>query len=69
MGDVITLTDKSREMKVVGEALEYTARRGRKSWIEFNEEDKSARFLQVPSREDLDDINIREQLIVELYSK
>jgi small subunit ribosomal protein S4 len=38
------------------------------SWLEWNGESKSGKFLNVPDREDIPE-NIKEQLIVELYSK
>ena len=37
-------------------------------WIEWDEASKSGKFLHVPAREDIPE-NIKEQLIVELYSK
>jgi small subunit ribosomal protein S4 len=68
-GDTITLSEKARAFKPVDEALVLAEKKGRKSWIEFSDESKSARFLNLPSREDLDDIEINEQLIVEFYSR
>ena len=37
-------------------------------WIEFNRETMSGTFIQNPEREEIPE-NIKEQLIVELYSK
>ena len=37
-------------------------------WIEWNESSLSGKFLHLPEREDIPE-NIKEQLIVELYSK
>ena len=68
-GDVISLSEAAKKNPHVAQALEYTRMDGRKPWIDFNEDDMSAKFTQVPSREDLDDLPIKEQLIVELYSK
>ncbi|MBX3730383.1 MAG: 30S ribosomal protein S4 [Candidatus Sumerlaeia bacterium] len=69
VGDVIQLTEKMRANKGILEALEYNRTRGLKSWIELDEETKSVRFLRIPERDELDDITVREQLIIELYSK
>ncbi len=69
VGDVISLAPKSNDLKVVNEALEYATAQGRKGWITFNDADKSATLNAIPAREDLDDIDVREQLIIELYSK
>lgn len=68
-GDTVALTPKALENKHVVESLEYMKGKGRKSWIDFNEDDKTARFVRVPERDELDDVQIREQLIIELYSK
>ncbi len=69
-GDKVSLTEKGRALKPVREALELLERRGgRKGFIEYDEESMSATFVNVPAREDLDDIDVREQLVVELYSR
>jgi small subunit ribosomal protein S4 len=69
-GDVITLTEKAKALKPVQDALALIERRGgRKGFIEWNGDALSAKYLHWPSREDLTDIDVREQLIVELYSK
>lgn len=69
VGDVITVKEKSREMAPIQQALQSAKQNGRKGWIEFNEETLEATFKAIPERDDLDDIAVREQLIVELYSK
>jgi small subunit ribosomal protein S4 len=38
------------------------------SWLEWNSADYTGKFLNAPVREDIPE-NIKEQLIVELYSK
>lgn len=68
-GDVITLGTKGKAMKPVLESLELMRNKGRKEWISFNEDDSSSTFLRAPEREELEDIQVREQMIIELYSK
>ena len=68
-GDVITITEKAKNFKPVQESQQMWSSLGRKSWIEYKEEDMSATFKATPNREDMDDVTVREQLIVELYSK
>ncbi len=69
-GDVVSVAEKAKELKPVKEALDLIERRGgRKPFIDFNPDTKEAKFVNVPSREDLDDIDVREQLVVELYSR
>jgi len=65
-GDVIGLKEKS-----AGNAGLVEKIRGKNpkfSWIEWNEAEKQGTFLAYPERESVPE-NIKEQLIVELYSK
>jgi small subunit ribosomal protein S4 len=68
VGDVIELREKGRKIAKIGESLEGVARRGVPSWLELEKEHYRGRVVALPSREDLT-MPIREQLIVELYSK
>lgn len=68
VGQVIELREKSRKIAKIGESLEGVARRGVPSWLELEKEQFRGRLLSLPSREDLT-MPIKEQLIVELYSK
>jgi len=68
VGDVIDLREKSRKVAKIGESLEAVARRGVPAWLELDKENYRGRIVALPSREDLT-MPIREQLIVELYSK
>lgn len=68
VGQVIELREKSRKIAKVGESLEGVARRGIPSWLELEKEQFRGRLVSLPSREDLT-MPIKEQLIVELYSK
>jgi small subunit ribosomal protein S4 len=65
-GDVIGVREKSKSLVVIAEAL---ASRGTEyPWLEWNESKMEGTFLSVPSRDAIPE-NIKEQLIVELYSK
>jgi small subunit ribosomal protein S4 len=68
VGQVIELREKSRKIAKIGESLEGVARRGVPSWLELEKEQFRGRLVSLPSREDLT-MPIKEQLIVELYSK
>ena len=68
-GDTITLSEKANAFKPVEEALILAEKKGRKSWVEYSDESRAARFLNLPARDDLDDIEVNEQLIVEFYSR
>lgn len=66
VGDVIAVREKSKSLEVIGNSL--NARQDKYEWMEWNESTKSGKFLNVPQRAQIPE-NIKEQLIVELYSK
>lgn len=65
-GDVISLKDKS--MANVSLTAFVKPKNPKIGWVDFNESDMSGTFINYPERENVPE-NIREQLIVELYSK
>jgi small subunit ribosomal protein S4 len=67
-GDKIEVTEKSRKVSHILEAMETVVRRGIPAWIELNKEKFMGTLLALPNRADIT-IPIQEQLIVELYSK
>jgi small subunit ribosomal protein S4 len=66
-GDVIELRDKARAMIVIRHNLD-TLDRGAPPWLEIGEGGFQATVRDLPLREHID-VPVREQLIVELYSK
>ncbi|CAN5379874.1 30S ribosomal protein S4 [soil metagenome] len=69
-GDVVSVAEKAKGLKLIQEALALVDRRGgRKGFIDFNQAELSAKYVSMPSREDLDDVDVKEQLIIELYSR
>lgn len=66
-GDIIAVREKSKSLQVINDALR-SARYKRYSWLEWNSDTYSGKFLNVPERSEIPE-NIKEQLIVELYSK
>ncbi|MBD5370986.1 MAG: 30S ribosomal protein S4 [Bacteroides sp.] len=66
-GDVIGVREKAKSLEVIADAL-AGFNHSKYPWIEWDESSKSGRFLHVPTREDIPE-TIKEQLIVELYSK
>ena len=63
-GDVVEVREKSKSLEVVNEKAGLV----RHSWLEVDPKALTGTFLQYPSREDIPE-NIKENLIVELYSK
>ncbi|MDD2564361.1 MAG: 30S ribosomal protein S4 [Salinivirgaceae bacterium] len=66
-GDVIGVRERSKSLEVITESIESN-KVSKYSWIEWDNATKTGKFLSVPQREDIPE-NIKEQLIVELYSK
>ena len=67
VGDVVSVREKSKTLEVITESLSG-ASRSRYAWLEWDNASMSGKFLQTPEREEIPE-NIKEQLIVELYSK
>lgn len=65
-GDKVSVREKSKSLEVVTDSLASNSKSY--SWIEFDKNELSGIFLNLPMREDIPE-NIKEQLIVELYSK
>ena len=67
-GDVVEVKERDRKMARINEALGAVDRRGIPSWIEVEKEAYKGVVKGMPIREELT-MPIKEQLIVELYSK
>lgn len=65
-GDIISIRPRSRHLFVIQDAIKRTRRSA--PWLEVDRHKLQGKFLDYPNREDIPE-NIREQLIVELYSK
>jgi small subunit ribosomal protein S4 len=66
-GDVIAVREKDKSMEIIHASLDGF-NHSKYPWIEWNASSLSGTYLHVPEREDIPE-NIKEQLIVELYSK
>ncbi len=67
-GDEIEIREKSRSIARIADSLAGVDRRGVVQWLELDKDNFRGKVAAMPSREDIS-IQIREQLIVELYSK
>ncbi|MBL0097393.1 MAG: 30S ribosomal protein S4 [Bacteroidetes bacterium] len=65
-GDVIAVREKSKSLETINDAP--ASRMGKYSWLEWDGSKMAGKFINPPAREELTE-NIKEQLIVELYSK
>ena len=66
--DIVQVKGPSQKIARINEALTAVDRRGVPQWIEMDKENFRGGIKQLPSREDVT-LPIREQLIIELYSK
>ena len=66
-GQVVAVREKSKSLEVIAASLDGF-NHSKYGWLEWNEADKAGKYLNIPQREDIPE-NIKEQLIVELYSK
>ncbi len=65
-GDVVGVREKSKSLQAIQDSL--AANSSVYEWITWNNEKKEGTFVSVPERIQIPE-NIKEQLIVELYSK
>lgn len=68
IGDQIAVSEKSRKVAPVVQAVESVGGRGVPSWLEMDSANFSGKVLTLPKREDVN-LPVQERLIVELYSK
>ena len=65
-GDLVSIREKSKSLKAIESSLIENS--SEYDWIKFNRERLEGEFVTIPEREQIPE-NIKEQLIVELYSK
>ncbi|MBR2379064.1 MAG: 30S ribosomal protein S4 [Bacteroidaceae bacterium] len=66
-GEVIGVREKSKSLEVIADSL-AGFNHSKYAWLEWDETTKSGKLLHLPERADIPE-NIKEQAIVELYSK
>ncbi len=65
-GDVVGIREKSKSLAAITDSL--SGRANKYSWLEWDSSELAGKYVTSPSRDDIPE-NIKEQLIVELYSK
>lgn len=65
--DIVGVREKSKSLEAITDSLASNASK-KFSWLEWESTDMVGKFLNLPTREEIPE-NIKEQLIVELYSK
>lgn len=67
IGDLISVREKSKSLEVITDSLS-TNNSSKYPWLEWDASSMSGKYTILPTREEIPE-NIKEQLIVELYSK
>jgi len=67
-GDVVSLAEKSKEIKKLTTALDANSIREVPAWLDLDKTAMKATVVDLPKREDVTS-QIQERLVVELYSK
>lgn len=65
-GELIGVRERSKSLEIITDSL--ASRANQYSWLEWDDDKLIGKFINYPVREDIPE-NIKEQLIVELYSK
>lgn len=69
-GDVIEVKENSKKLGVVKDAMKELSKSGTYPWLNVDADALKGTFVSIPQRADVtDNIDIKEQLVVELYSK
>src|SRR5574344_688094 len=69
-GDIIEVKERSKKLAVIQDGLKEVAKSGTATWLTLDEDAVKGTFVQYPRREEVTDLaDIKEQLVVELYSK
>ncbi|MGI6339173.1 MAG: 30S ribosomal protein S4 [Bacteroidales bacterium] len=66
-GDIVGIREKSKSLEIIVDSL-TTRKYSKLSWLEWDDAQMAGKFMNVPERADIPE-DIKEQLIVELYSK
>jgi len=66
-GDIISVRERSKSLETIEVSL-LSTRVARYNWLEWDASTHTGKFLSLPERDQIPE-NIKEQLIVELYSK
>jgi small subunit ribosomal protein S4 len=68
--DTIEVGESSKNMVVIKEALKEFGKSGVMSWLQLDPDALKGKILALPRRNDITDLaDIKEQMIIELYSK
>jgi small subunit ribosomal protein S4 len=68
--DTIEIAESSKNLVLIKDALKEFGKSGVMPWLQLDPDTLKGKFLAAPRRSDITDLaDIKEQMIVELYSK
>jgi small subunit ribosomal protein S4 len=68
--DVVEIKEQSKKLTVIKDALKEYTKSGVYPWLELNPDEMKGKVIALPKRSDVSDLaEVKEQLIVELYSR
>ena len=65
-GDLVAVRERSKSLEAISDS--FSGRTNRHAWLEADQATMTGKIISLPTRDQIPE-NIREQLIVELYSK
>ncbi len=68
VGDEIRVREKSKNIQPIVEAIEVAPRTPPR-WLEVDPEQRRAKVVDLPRREDITDVQVDEQTVLEFYSR
>ena len=68
-GDEVEVREKSKKLQLILDNIERAKERGFPHWVEVDPDALKGRLATYPAREDLRTPEIKEQLIIEFYSR
>jgi small subunit ribosomal protein S4 len=69
-GDDVAVAETSKKLTIIKDSLKEFSKSGVMPWLQIDPDKEEGKFLQIPRRNEISDMgDIREQLVVELYSK
>jgi small subunit ribosomal protein S4 len=67
--DKIEIDEKSRKIPFIAAALAAAANRQQASWLEVDKDNFAGTFKGMPVRDEMNEPSVREQYVVEYYSR
>jgi small subunit ribosomal protein S4 len=67
--DVVSIAESSKKVVFIAAALGAAETRPRGSWLEVNKDAMTGTFRSMPVRDEMNEPSVREQLVVEYYSR